>query len=222
MPDMPPVHGASRSVPVARAAKRRSEGSIPSDDELAILRLINRWIVFRDSGDWARLRAIWHDDGTMTAGWQQGPADDFIAACVAGWNGRLKVMHELGAVAVEADGARAVSQNKMTITVRADLDGTLCDVTCMARHLDRWEKREGLWGLAGRETIYDRDRLDAVNPGEIPVLDQALLESFDEAYRHMAYILVKLGYDISHEHPCLDSPHADALVARWRAWLSAG
>ena len=44
---------------------QRTEGSAPSADELAILRLINRWIVYRDSGDWERLRAIWDEPMTL-------------------------------------------------------------------------------------------------------------------------------------------------------------
>jgi hypothetical protein len=198
----------------------RIEGASPSADELAILRLINRWIVYRDSGDWERLRAVWHEDGTMTAGWRQGPADDFIAASKAGWDdGRLKVMHELGAIEVEVMGDRAISQNKITITVRADVEGTLCDVTCMGRHFDRWDKRKGLWGLIARQTIYDRDRLDTVVPGEVPALDLALLNSYGEAYRHLAYVFASLGYGISREHPALRTPEGDALVSEWRAWL---
>jgi len=197
----------------------RTEGAPPSDDELAILRLINRWMVYRDSGDWVRLRSIWHEDGTMAAGWRQGPADDFIAASRAGWDGKLKVMHALGAVKVEVAGERAISQNKMIISVRADLDGTLCDVACMGRHLDRWEKRRGLWGLLSRHTIYDRDRLDAVVPGEVPALDLDLLHSYGEAFRHMAYIMIKLGYEVSREHPAMNTPQGDALVSDWRAWL---
>ena len=103
--------------------------------------------------------------------------------------------------------------------MRADLDGTLCDVACMGRHLDRWEKRQGFWGLLSRQTIYDRDRLDAVVPGEIPKLDLELLNSYGEAFRHIAYILVKQGYEVSRDHPAMNSPSGDALVKDWREWL---
>ena len=98
---------------------------------------------------------------------------------------------------IVVEGDRAISQNKMTITSRGDLDGTLCDVTCMGRHLDRWEKRDGLWGLLSRQTIYDRDRVDSVVPGEVPPLDQTLLMSYGEAYRHLAYLLVRRGFQVS-------------------------
>ena len=199
----------------------RTEGAAPTADELAILRLINRWIVYRDSGDWVRLRAVWHEDGTMTAGWKQGPADDFIAACKVIFEGTQNVVHELGATEIVVRDDRAISQSKMTITTRGDLDGVLCDVTCMGRHLDRWQKREGLWGLLARQTIYDRDRVDPVVPGERPQLDHALLTSYGEAYRHLAYFLAERGFEVSRKHPALKTPEGDALLSEWRAWVVA-
>ncbi len=200
----------------------RTEGAPPSADEQAILRLIHRWMVFRDTGDWERLRPIWHEDGRMTASWRQGTADEFIAANRASWDKGLSIFHEAGAVAIEVRDARALSQTKMTITQRAELDGVLCDVTCMARHHDRWEKRDGRWGLVSRETVFDRDRIDAVVPGETVRLDRELLESFPAPYRHLGYLQTKLGYPVSKEIPHLRSPQADALYADARRWLEGG
>jgi hypothetical protein len=200
----------------------RSEGAPPSADEQAILSLINKWMVYRDSGDWERLRPIWHEDGRMSASWRQGTADEFIAANRASWDKGLSIFHELSAVAIEVRGARALSQTKMTITQRARLDGVICDVTCMARHQDRWEKRDGLWGLLLRETVFDRDRIDPVTPGEAIPLDRALLESFPEPYRHLGYLQTKLGYPIGRNIPHLRSPEAEALLAQGRRWLAAG
>ena len=197
----------------------RTEGAAPSADELAIRGLINKWMVFRDSGDWERLRPIWHADGRMAASWRQGTADEFIASNKASWGKGLSIFHELGAIAVDIRGDRALSQTKMTITQRADLDGTVCDVTCFARHLDRWEKRDGLWGLLLRETIFDRDRLDPVVPGATPTLDLELLMSFPEQYRHLGYLQTKLGFPISRDIPRLHSAAGDALLAEGRRWL---
>ncbi|HTI68027.1 MAG TPA: nuclear transport factor 2 family protein [Caulobacteraceae bacterium] len=197
----------------------RTEGAPPGADEQAIQALINKWMVYRDAGEWDRLRPIWHEDGRMAASWRQGTADEFIASNRANWDKGLSIFHELGAVAIEVRGARALSQTKMTITQRAALDGVVCDVTAMARHLDRWEKRDGLWGLVLRETLFDRDRLDSVVPGQAPALDRALLESFPEPYRHLGYLQTKLGFEISRDIPRLRSPAGDALIAEGRRWL---
>jgi hypothetical protein len=107
----------------------------------------------------------------------------------------------------------------MTITQRADLDGVMCDVTCMARHLDRWEKRDGLWGLLLRETVFDRDRIDPVIPGQTVKLDLDLLNSFPEPYRHLGYLQTKLGFEISRDIPRLRSEAGEALLAEGRRWL---
>ena len=111
--------------------------------------------------------------------------------------------------------------SSLTPAQRADLDGTVCDVTCFARHLDRWEKRDGLWGLLLRETIFDRDRIDTVVPGQAVKLDMALLNSFPEQYRHLGYLQTKLGFNISTDIPRLRSPAGDALLAEGRRWLEA-
>lgn len=200
----------------------RTEGAAPTADQQAILSLINKWIVYRDGGDWDRLRPVWLPEGRMAASWRQGTADEFIASNRANWDKGLSIFHELGAVVIDVNGDRAVSQTKMTITQRAALDGVMCDVVCMARHHDRWEKRDGLWGLLLRETIFDRDRLDPVTPGETVTLDPALLSQFPENYRHLGYLQTKLGFEISRDIPRLRSAAGDKLLAEGRAWLAGG
>jgi hypothetical protein len=200
----------------------RTEGAAPSADQQAIVALINKWMVYRDGGDWDRLRPVWHEDGRMSASWRQGTADEFINSNRATWDKGLSIFHELSAVAVDVNGDRALSQTKMVITQRADLDGVMCDVTCMARHIDRWEKRDVLWGLVLRETLFDRDRMDAVTPGQVPRLDMDLLMSFPEPYRHLGYLQTKLGFEISRDIPRIRSAAGDALLAAGRKWLEGG
>ena len=51
-----------------------------SADKLAILEVVENWVLYRDAGDWERFATVWHTDGWMTATWFQGTAVDFIAA----------------------------------------------------------------------------------------------------------------------------------------------
>ena len=197
----------------------REEGRPPDVDEQAIMRLINRWMVLRDGGDWERLRPIWHDDGRMMAAWRHGTADDFIAGSKAGWGKGLAVFHQLGAIAIDLVGSRAVSQNKMTISSRGELGGVLCEASSMARHLDRWERRDGQWGLVLRETIYDRDRLYPVAPGDVVEFDEALLGSFPLAYRGIGYLLSRMGYPIPTDLPTFGSQAERERLTEARRWL---
>ena len=56
----------------------------------------------------------------------------------------------------------------MTINQRAEVDGVLVDVVCTGRFYDFLEKREGRWGIVRRQPIYEKDRMDPVDPGGPP------------------------------------------------------
>ena len=59
--------------------------SAEQSDRQDIRDLIENWALWRDAGDWARFRSVWHDDGVMMATWFQGPAAEFIRVTRKGW-----------------------------------------------------------------------------------------------------------------------------------------
>ena len=98
------------------------------------------------------------------ATWFQGSADGFIEANRQGWARGVRILHFLGGSSIDVSGDRAVSQTKMTISQRAEVHGALCDVVCTGRFYDFFERRDGRWGLVLRQPIYEKDRLDPVDP----------------------------------------------------------
>ncbi len=62
------------------------------------------------------------------------------------------------------------------------------DVVCTGRFYDFFEKRGGKWGIVRRQPIYEKDRMDPVDPSAQLKLDPELLGSFPEGYRHLAYL----------------------------------
>jgi len=188
-------------------------------DRLAIRDLVERWAVYRDAGDWERFRALWHEDGRMMATWFQGPADAFIKVSREGFERGVRILHFLGGHAAEVAGNRAIAETKMTISQRAAVDGVLCDVVCTGRFYDFLEKRGGRWGLVLRQPIYEKDRLDPLDPGARLALDADLLARFPEGYRHLAYLQTRIGYEVKRDMPGLTGPEVEALYARGRAWL---
>ena len=164
------------------------------EDRLAIEALVNNWVLWRDAGDWERFRSVWHDDGRMMATWFQGTADAFIAASREGWSKGVSILHFLGGVAIDIAGARAIAQTKMTISQRALVHDVPCDVVCTGRFYDFLEKRQGRWGLVLRQPIYEKDRIDPVDPAARLELDRDLLARFPEGYRHLAYLQTQIGY----------------------------
>jgi hypothetical protein len=192
------------------------------DEDVFIIRqLVENWVLWRDAGFWEKFRTVWHDDGRMMATWKQGTADEFIEANKAAW-GKVSILHSLGGCTVEVNKNRAVSQTKMTISQRDRVEGVLCDVVCTGRFVDFWEKRNGRWGLVLRQPIYEKDRIDPVDPTETVKLDKQLLEQFPPGYRHLAYLQTKIGYPVKKDMPGLTGPEVEALYAKVKSWLAGG
>ena len=190
-------------------------------DRLAIRELIENWVLWRDAGDWERFRTVWHDDGKMYATWFQGPADDFIAASRHGFDNGVSILHFLGGQTIEVAGSRAISQTKMTITQRAEVHGVVCDVVCTGRFFDFLEKRSGNWGYVLRRLIYEKDRIDPVDPAAKLQLDPELLAKFPVGYRHLGYMQASLGFKVKMNMPGLKGAEVQALYDYGRDWLAA-
>lgn len=189
-------------------------------DRLAIRETVENWVVWRDAGDWARFATVWHSDGWMTATWFQGPAQKFIEVSREGFNKGVSILHALGGWTCDIVGPRAIAQTKMTISQRALVDGVLVDVVCTGRFYDFFEKREGRWGIVRRQPIYEKDRLDPVDPSAVLTLDAEWLARFPEGYRHLAYLQSKNGFDVRADLPGLRGPAVETLYAEGAAWLA--
>lgn len=189
-------------------------------DRLAIIEVVENWALWRDAGDWERFRTVWHDDGWMTATWFQGPAEQFIEVSRAGFEKGVSILHFLGGSSVDVQGARAVAQTKMTISQRGDVDRVTVDVVCTGRFYDFFEKRAGKWAIVRRQPIYEKDRMDPVDPAATLKLDPDLLGSYPEGYRHLAYLQTKLGFRIKGDLPQLKGAEVAKLYAHGKAWLA--
>ena len=206
------------------------------EDKLAIIETVQNWALWRDAGDWERFGTVWHDDGWMTATWFQGPAAKFIEVSRAGFERGVSILHFLGGSSVDLKGTRAIAQTKMTINQRAMVDGLEVDVVCTGRFYDFLEKRatgperpsvEGLrptgvegWAIVRRQPIYEKDRLDPVEPSRRVMLDVTLLSQFPEGYRHLAYLQTKNGFTVKSNLPGLRGHAVETLYAEGRAWLA--
>ena len=124
----------------------------------------------------------------MMATWFQGPAPDFIRVSREGFERGVSILHFLGGTTADVAGDRAISQTKMTISQRAELDGVTVDVVCTGRFYDFLERRDGRWGIVLRQPIYEKDRLDPIDPSAKLKLDDELLAQFPDGYRHLGYV----------------------------------
>jgi SnoaL-like domain len=190
-------------------------------DRLAIRETVENWVVWRDAGDWDRFATVWHRDGWMTATWFQGPAAEFIRVSREGFEKGVNILHFLGGHTSVVAGTRAVSQTKMTISQRAPLDGIPVDVLCTGRFYDFFEKEQGRWTIVRRQPIYEKDRLDPVDPSARVILDGELLARFPVGYRHLGYLQSKNGFHVKDGLPGLKGPEVEKLYAEGQAWLES-
>ena len=188
-------------------------------DRQLVCELVENWAVWRDARMWDKFRTVWHPEGRMMATWTQATFEDFIKVSEEGYARGVRILHFLGGSNIEISGDRAFAMTKMTISQRAEVEGVECDVLCTGRFCDFIERRAGKWGLVLRQPIYEKDRIDPIDPTKAPKLDQALLASFPIGYRHLAYLQSKIGYKIKTDMPALDGPIVEKLYEDSAAWL---
>jgi SnoaL-like domain len=207
-----------------------------SEDRGLIRDLVENWAVWRDAGDWERFATVWHEDGFMMATWFQGPAEDFIRVSREGFERGVSILHFLGGTSIDLaaeappsgaadrshDRRRAIAQTKMTISQRGEVHDVTCDVVCTGRFYDFLERRAGRWGIVLRQPIYEKDRLDPLDPAASLALDSELLESLPVGYRHLAYVQTQIGFEVKRDMPGLTGPAVERLYRRGAQWLAGG
>ena len=189
-------------------------------ERLRIRDVVQNWAVWRDAGDWERFRSVWHPEGRMMATWFQGPAERFIEVSREGFDKGVSILHFLGGSSIDVAGSRAIAQTKMSISQRATVDEVACDVVCTGRFYDFFERREEEWRIVLRQPIYEKDRMDPVDPSATLKLDPAVLVQFPEGYRHLAYLQTRIGYTVKRDMPTLKGQEVEALYRRGAAWLA--
>ncbi len=190
-------------------------------DKTAIRDVVESWALWRDAGEWERLHTTFHPGAIFKATWFHGPFERFVELSAEMLRRGGKSIHFLGGATVDVVGNRALSITKMQILSRSVLDGVEVDVCCNGRFYDRFEKRAGEWRIAFRDCIYDKSRVDPVEPGAAVPLDASLLQSFPEGYRHLTYAQSKRGSTITPGLATARGPEVEALYALGREWLGA-
>ena len=191
------------------------------EDKLAIAEVVQNWALWRDFGDWARLRTTYHPEGVMTTTRASGPAEAFITAAAERHGKGARGTHFMGGSSVRVNGGKALAESRLILLSRAMLGDTEVDITCHGRFYDRFVRHEGSWCILRRNVIYEKDRIDAVRPGATLQLDAAVLGRFPEGYRHLAYVQTRSGAQVAPDLPTPRSPALERLYREGEGWLNA-
>lgn len=73
-----------------------------------------------------------------------------------------------------------------------------------------------------RQPIYEKDRVDPVDPAAKLEIDQTKQAQFPKGYQHLAYIQPQIGYTVKRDMPQLTGAKVEQLYARGKVWLEGG
>ena len=194
-------------------------------DKMACAELIQAWGVARDQGKWNDLRATFTPDGHISVSWYRGPFEQFVERCRAAFSaGHTWSRHHLFPPTIRLNGDRAITETSVVIRVRQKFNGIDVDLTSCSRFLDRVERHSGGWLIAERAAIYERDRLDPVEPSsEFDALFAEDTSHYPEQYRYMAFRIAHAeGRALAPVVYRDGGPETADLYARFSAWLAGG
>ncbi len=195
-------------------------------DEYAIAKVVADWGFARDRGDWEALKDCFHPDATVDIAWISGPAHEFVESLKS--RGPLPPgehnKHQVGLPQVRLSGGRAVSECHITLFSRIFIDGVELDFEAWLRFFDLFEKRGGAWRISKRTAIYEKDRMDPVNPGAVPAsfFDLIDLEGYPPECRYMCYRHEKHGRKMASKIMTAYSEDERSLREEGERWLAGG
>jgi SnoaL-like domain len=191
-------------------------------DKHACAELIQAWGLYRDQGKWPQLLATFTPGGQIAVSWFSGSFREFVDRCTNSFNAGQRSKHHIFPSLVRVAGERAVAETNIVILVRQKIGDVLADMTSYARFLDRLERASGRWAIVERAAIYERDRLDPVEPSEgfSRLFTATDLTVYPEPYRYMAARLVAAGRALAPVVYSDGSPHTAQLYARYEDWLA--
>jgi hypothetical protein len=194
-------------------------------DEHEIAALLVRWGHARDSDDWEVLAGCFHDDATIHISWISAPAAEFIARSrelAAGRKPGFHTKHLITGPWIRLNGDRAFSRCHVNLYIRADIGGHQFDVESWFRFFDLLEKRDQVWRITTRTAVYEKDRMDPVDPRGVPdrLLAGMDLSGFPPATKHLCYLQNLSGRPAASEIVSVYSDEEAALKQSCEAWLA--
>lgn len=187
--------------------------------------LLNRWAYFRDHGMWDQLRTTFWREGMISISWFDGPFEEFVDECIKmDEKDTSKLLkHVIATPFIKTNGTRAVSEVNVIIYNRSSIRSLDVDMTSFIRFYDMLEKRNDSWRIVKRTAIYEKDRIDTVQPSFLFWFASLFIdyEKYPKPYRYLGYGLEKSGYKLSKNIIVNNSEGSKLLYKAGDAWLES-
>lgn len=179
--------------------------------------LMNGWM-HRDLGEWDQLRNLFHSDGTIEITWFEGLGSDFVDGSIRMGASDVRTKHLIAApvITFNASGSKAILEtNAMIIAENVKLN-VGCE--CHNRFYDMAEKRDGVWRLFRRQSIYDMGTFTF--PLGLVEIDQMVVSKYPREYATLAYVLEKSGFPMQRVFATRGSELEQSMKRDGQKWLS--
>ncbi|WP_034948311.1 nuclear transport factor 2 family protein [Erwinia oleae] len=180
--------------------------------------LINGWM-HRDLGEWDQLRDMFHPDGTIEITWFEGLGSDFVNGSMRMGASDVRTKHLIAtpAVTFNASGTKAILETNAMIVA----ENVKINVGCEShnRFYDMAEKRDGVWKLFHRQSIYDMGTFTF--PLGLVEIDQSIVTKYPREYAALAYVLEKSGFPMQRVFATRGSELEKNMKRDGKKWLSS-
>ncbi|HCB2273671.1 TPA: nuclear transport factor 2 family protein [Citrobacter koseri] len=186
-------------------------------DRQQITDLLTGWM-HRDLGEWDQLRGLFHPDSTIEITWFEGLASDFVDGSMRMGASDIRTKHLIGTpvVTFNSNVNRAIVEtNAMIIGDNVKLN---LGMVTHNRFYDMAEKRDGVWKLFRRQSIYDMGSFTF--PLGVVDIDQSTVAKYPREYAALAYLLEKSGFPVMRVFATRGSALEQQMKTEGQRWLS--
>jgi hypothetical protein len=193
-------------------------------DRTEIFDLVRFERLCRDQRDFPGMVGCYVPKAPVRTSWFDGTVEDFAEASRQKMaSGASQAKHWIMPARLEINDVRALVESPAVIFDRITFDGIEFDIFQYCRFVSRVLKTAEGWKLGSFEGIYQRDRLETVDPRDQLPVDWAVIATLRPSYKFMGYTQIKRGYKLNPELLGDDRPDLLAtFYAREKEWLESG
>ena len=161
-----------------------------SVDRSEIINVVSKSILTRDSGMWNQLAECYHSEAEFTSSWWKGKPSEFIKVASEKLEASRKEggeqKHMTSNHWVVVNGDRATAECDLILFMRRPINGVDLDFQTFSRRLHLMARENGDWKIWRRFAIYERDRMDPVDPTNGPdtYYDAEAMSKFPKKLRY--------------------------------------
>lgn len=180
-------------------------------DYVRIIKLMSDFH-YRDTGEWDRLRTLFHPESTVHLMWFDGTGHAFVDAVSHLTDTDVTSKHIIATPVIEFGGHRATAETNAILVTENTALGYGC--TTHIRFLDRLLKEGSTWTIAERRSVYDASFIDRAPT------DPLELGDFPREYAALAHVLTRSGIPVHGTYPVRGSDAELIIRTNNSNWLN--